>query len=190
MPYSALALGHEDLRLRSRRVRSDRSHRLSLRFALGVLVLTGLFALIGAMIREQSPPVVDAAAIDEGRYVAALVPIKDEIDQSAVHMGLSTAQYADGEIDVVELRARLLDDLTALRAAEAELDSIEPPHDLGGVRQNSVDAVRLFERSADELLSFSVDGNMEHLSSAVQLSLQGTARMHALGQRLGNAKSG
>ena len=50
MPYSARALGQEQLRLRSRRVRSNRSQRLSVWLAVVVLVLASLAGYFGAEI--------------------------------------------------------------------------------------------------------------------------------------------
>jgi hypothetical protein len=50
MPYSARALGQEQLRLRSRRVRSNRSQRLSVWLAVVVLVLASLAGYFGASV--------------------------------------------------------------------------------------------------------------------------------------------
>jgi hypothetical protein len=50
MPYGARALGQEGLRLRSRRVRSAKSARLSLRLAVVVLILAGLIGYFGASV--------------------------------------------------------------------------------------------------------------------------------------------
>jgi hypothetical protein len=50
MAYSAWALGQQDLRLRSRRVRADRSHGLSVWIALAVFVATTLIGFFGASL--------------------------------------------------------------------------------------------------------------------------------------------
>ena len=50
MPYSARALGQDGLRLRSRRVRRDRSQRLSWLLAVTVVMVAGLWGLVGASV--------------------------------------------------------------------------------------------------------------------------------------------
>jgi hypothetical protein len=57
MPYSARALGQEGLRLRSRRVRSDRSHRLSVALVLALFVVAGLLGYFGGDVITGLPSV-------------------------------------------------------------------------------------------------------------------------------------
>src|SRR5437870_1532362 len=118
MPYSARALGHQSFRLRSRRARSDRSHRLSVRFAVALMVLASLAGLVGATLQTRLSPVADAAAVDEQLYVTALWIIQNQVDEGALHLGVIAAQYAQGEIDRTELATRLDDDLATLRRVD------------------------------------------------------------------------
>src|SRR5438874_13640524 len=53
MPYSARALGQEGLRLRSRRVRSNRSQRLSAPLVVAVIVVVSLGGFVGASVADS-----------------------------------------------------------------------------------------------------------------------------------------
>jgi hypothetical protein len=52
MPYGARALGQESLRLRSRRLRSDRAQRLSVRLLVLVFVFASLIGFVGASLLD------------------------------------------------------------------------------------------------------------------------------------------
>jgi hypothetical protein len=54
MPDSARALGQRGLRLRSRRVRSDRSHRLSAALVLALFVVAGLVGYLGGNVATRA----------------------------------------------------------------------------------------------------------------------------------------
>jgi hypothetical protein len=177
MPYSALALGHESLRLRSRRVRSDRSHRLSVRFALGLLVLASLAGFVGATWQTRSSSAADMATIDQQRYATIMWNVRAQVDESAVRMGLMAAQYVQGDIDAHQLKDGLDDDLTNFRRVDEQLRDLRPAGELRVEHQDYLDAVRLFEQSALEMMKVTDDGDSTHVSAAIPASLEGVSRL-------------
>src|SRR4051794_13277928 len=105
---SAVALG-DGLRLRSRRVRSGRSHLLPLWIAIVVVAIAAGVAFVGVQTRLLQPqaavtflpgaPVVDAATLDEQRFVSELRPVHAAMEQSIGETGLLVAAYESGSID-------------------------------------------------------------------------------------------
>src|SRR5262245_57322950 len=123
MPYGAPALG-QGLRLRSRRVRSDRSQLSTLRLATIAAVLAALVGFIGSMVREDNVPwfgrrLAWASApasplppprplsLEEQRYADALRTIHTQLEETVARVGLGAAFYKSQDIDRVELRMRL-----------------------------------------------------------------------------------
>ena len=177
MPNSALALGHEGLRLRSRRIRSDRSHRLSSRFVMGLLVLAGLAGFVGATWLLRWTSVADAAATDQQRYLAILTGVRGQVDESAMRIGLLSAQYAQGQISTSELEARLDVDLASLRRVDEQLSLASPPAELRSANAEYLSAVRLFEQAATELMQIADDRDSTHIAAAVPSSLDGMSQL-------------
>jgi len=189
MPYSALALGQAGLRLRSRRVRSDRSHRLSLRFVLILVLGASLVGFVGESLRAPTaagtyaPPAPPAA---EQRYLQALLPIHAQLERSVARLGLLTAVPGDEtqQIESAELAAGLEEALASFRNAEVQMRTLDPPPDLRSIHQGYLDALRLLEQSALEMLRGVQDRNEAHLSAAIPLGLEATSRRRALTDRL------
>jgi hypothetical protein len=187
MPYGAQALGHEGLRLRSRRVRSDRSHRLSVRFALGLLVVASLAGLLDVIWQMRVSPVADAATsatVEERRYVTTLWSVQSQVDESAAQMGLAAAQFAGGDIDSRELNVRLGDTLAILRRLDDVLSGMQPPEVLSLERQDAIDAIHLFEQSAFEMMKVADDGDPAHVSAGIPMGLEGLSHLRAVSSRL------
>lgn len=180
MAYSALALGHDGLRLRSRRVRSDRSYRLSVRFAVVMFVVAGLGGLGGAAFEVRSSTAVEVPPGDGRGYVEALSPIHASVEQSVERLGLLAALYENHEIDRDELRTRLDDSLASYRRAEEEMQALQPPPELRTVHQDYLEALALLRLSALEMRQASEDGDETHFSAAVPLSMQGMTRIRSL----------
>jgi hypothetical protein len=210
MPYSALALGHDGLRLRSRRVRSDRSQRPSVRLVVAFVVVAGLVGTGGGSLGLDipavhvpgwmpAPSVPTLLSADDlptrpedlvrQRYLADLLPIHVRVEQSVVQMGLLAAVYESQEIDRGELRRRLGDDLTNYHRAEEQIGALRPPADLQGMHDRYLGAVSLFRQSAVELLQMVDDGNEDHFRRAMPLTLEGASRLRTLADRFWPAES-
>jgi hypothetical protein len=183
MPYSALALGEQSLRLRSRRVRSDRSRRLSLRFAVALVIGASLVGFVGPTLRAPTAAGTYTPPAEE-RYLQALWPIHTQLEQSVELTGLLTASYETEAIDPAELKPRLEESLANYRRAEEQMRGLDPPIDLRSIHQGYLDALGLLEQSALEMLSTVDAGNQPRLSQAVPLSLDGVSRLHMLTDRI------
>jgi hypothetical protein len=209
MPNSARALGQDGLRLRSRRVRSDRSPRLSVSLPVALFVVAGLVGFVSASVRfsdfqlpslsqpvyvpgwmpgPSTSPVRSLVSlvptIDEQRYLQALWPIHTRLQQRGVRLGLTVATFgAHVELDRAQLKVRLDDALAGFRVAEEQLRALQPPTDLQEDHASYLDAVRLLQDSAVQMLRTCDDGKLVHLTEAVPLSLEGLSQMQLLGDR-------
>lgn len=189
MPYSALALGLASPRLRSRRRRSDSSHRLSIRLAVATITAVSLVGFVGASLQARSSP-LDSTRLDQQRYLQAVWPIYRDLEVNANRMGLAAALFENEDIDRLELRTRLDTALASYRRADEQLDQLRPPEELQPVHQGYLDVLSLFERAAIEMRKASDDGDESHLWAAEPQMLEGTARMHALASRFWPARVG
>jgi hypothetical protein len=193
--YSASALSF-GLRLRTRRVRSDRPQAPSAKLLLVTVVLAGLVGFTGSVVRGNTP--IDASAIfdqvrelsasdwtiprsaqahEQQRYAASLRPIHTQLELDVARVGLGAAFYKSRDIDRRELLSRLSQGLASYRLAEAQVAALRPPPALRGPHREFLDAVRLFELSALEMLRMYEDGDEEHLAAALPLSLDATQRL-------------
>jgi hypothetical protein len=120
-------------------------------------------------------------ALEEQRYAEALWSIHTQVEQTTARVGLGAAFYKSQEIDRGELRARLNHGLAGYRLAELQIRALDPPPTLRGTHDGYLAAVRLFQLSALEMLRMYDDGDDEHLSIALPLSLDGTSKLRALG---------
>ncbi len=194
----ALALGL-GLRLRTHRVRSDRSRAPTLKLALVAIVLAGGIGFFGSLqasqarveltplvarIAEATPlTVANARATqtrDEQRYTEALRAIHMQLEQSVARVGLGAAFYKSRDIDRRELRNRLSHELDSYREAEARIAALRPPPTMRAPHREYLDTVRLFQQAALEMLRMYEDGDEEHLSAALPFSLDGTQRLQVI----------
>jgi hypothetical protein len=195
VPYSAPALSF-GLRLRSRRVRSDRPQAPSVKLLLTTIALAGMVGFTGSILRgdtrldlsgfvgqvRQSTTALlamprTAQVREQQRYADSLRPIHTQLELDVARVGLGAAFYKSRDIDSRELRTRLSQGLASYRQAEAQLAALRPPPALRVPHRDYVDAVRLFEQSALEMLRMYEDGDEEHLAAALPLSLDGTQRL-------------
>jgi hypothetical protein len=179
---SASALGHEGLRLRSRRLRSTRSHRLapSIIIVVAVVALASGVGYVGAQYRTQSEPVVDAATIEQQRFGADLRPIEAAIEHDITQEGLLVAAYQSGQIDRARLQRQLGDVLVSFQSEADALQSLAPPPALSSTVQIEQDALRDLSKSGAQLSQAYDDGDQSRVSAALAASLQATARLHGL----------
>ena len=57
------------------------------------MVLASLAGLVGAILQTRLSPVADAAAVDERLYVTALWIIQNQVEESALHLGVVAALF-------------------------------------------------------------------------------------------------
>jgi hypothetical protein len=129
---------------------------------------------------STAPAVVPNSAEQE-RYLDALLPIHSRLMQVVLRTGVAAASLGDG--NNAAARAQLDDSLMNYRRIEEQVLALDPPADLRASHTSYVATVRLFERSAIEMLKLYDDGNVDHVSEGAPLSLDGMARMRVLSDR-------
>jgi hypothetical protein len=196
---SAVAL-EDGLRLRSRRVRSGRSHLLSLWIAIVVVALAagaGFVGLQSRLLQLQQPLVganssttVDAATLDQQRFVTRLRPIHAQIQQNIAETGLLVATYQSGGIDRAELQRRLATVLTGYRDAASQVDALQAPADMQSTVQAYRDTLGALTQSGTQLSQAYDDGNEGRVAAALAQSLRAAAQWHDLADVSGDAGAG
>ena len=184
MPDSALALGHEGLRLRSRRVRSDRSPRLSVRFAVVLIVLASLAGFVGQSFRARAAAVNDTARIDHQTYLDSMWPIHRRLEQSVLGLGFLAATSANPSTDRLELTTRFDQGLASFRLTEDQVRALQPPEDLREVHLQYLDTVETLQQVAAEMEGSSSVGNEVQSAMGISLGLDAATRLHRLCNRL------
>jgi len=174
---SAAALGHASLRLRSRRVRSGRSHRLWAALVVATIgVAIGAGVLAATFKTETDQPVVDAAPLDQQRVVADVRPIDAQIERAVSQEGVLVASYANGELDRNDLQRQLGEVLASYRDAADQAAAVDAPSQ----RQAEGEALNELTQSAIELSQAYDDGDQTRVASALAHSLEATVRLHTL----------
>jgi hypothetical protein len=182
---SAVALG-DGLRLRSRRVRSGRSHRRSLWISIVVIAMAAGAGFVGVQMRTPPTPavnggVVDAATLDQQRFVSELRPIRADIQRNISETGLLVATYQSGGVSKVELQRRLTAILARYREAARQVDGLNPPDGMRPTVQAYRDTLAALTQSGTELSKAYDDGNDARVAAALAQSLRATVELHDLG---------
>jgi hypothetical protein len=181
---SALALGHDGPRLRSRRYRSGRSHRLSWALVVTVTAIASLVGFVGAKFQlaplVQSTPVADAATLEQQRFAGELRPIRTQLQASVASLGLAVSAYESGEIDRAELQRRLSGVLSSYQAVADEVDTLDAPSGEETIVGEYVATVTELTQSVVGLSKAYDDGDQSRVAQALAVSLQAVAQLHAL----------
>jgi len=180
---SAIALGHNGLRLRSRRLRSNSSHRLSWGLTIAALAAAATVGFVGAnvsLLQITTTSVVDASTLEQQRFATDLRPIHAEIEQSMVTVGLVVAAYENGEIDATDLQHRLADVLVSYDDAASSLDLLTPPTGAESTVTAYMDEVSSLRSSGEELSKAFDDGDQAQVGAALAETLQAAVRLHDL----------
>jgi len=181
---SAVALGNDGLRLRSRRSRSGSSHRLSWGLVVVVTAIASAVGFVGARSAiarvSESTPVADAAALDQQRFAADLRPVRAELQQSVVNLGLAVTAYESGEIDREALQRRLADVLTGYQDVAGQVDSLDAPSGEQPVIAEYVATVDELIQSVVGLSKAYDDGDQARVAAALAVSLQTVAQLRDL----------
>jgi hypothetical protein len=164
--------------------------------ALAILSLLGILSLTA--IREatttgREPIAAGRAVADppkpaftraEEAYIQALWPIHGEVERSTVRMSLGKIFYKIGDMGKADLQKRVDEALATYRGAEARIGALQPPPSLQRAHDDYLAAVRLFQKSALELLKMFDDGNDDdHLLAAYPLSQEGSDKIREIGAK-------
>jgi hypothetical protein len=168
------------------------SRRTLVALAAVVLVLVG--AAIIAVAREAISRRLVAAAVsrpaapsrppltrEEEKYIQTLWPIHGAVERSAARMALGQVFYITKDLDRTELKERADEALTTYRGAGIKLSALEPPPSLQRAHEDYTTAVRLFERSAVEVLRMFDDGRDEHMRIAAPFSREAADKIREVG---------
>src|SRR5438034_4582406 len=128
---------------------------------------------------EPRPPLTRA----EEAYVRALEPIHGDVERSTVRMSLGQIFYKTNDLVRKDLKARVDEALRTYRSAETRLRALQPPPSLQPAHADYLGAVRLFQRSALEVLKMFDDGGEEHLRAAYPLSQEGSDKIREVGAK-------
>ena len=154
---------------------------------LGVLA----FALSSELITTARPmaarpalrPPRPALSPAEESYIRALWPIHGSVERSTMRMSLGQIFYKTEDLSRAKLKIRVDEALLNYRRAESGLRALEPPASLQTAHEEYLEAVRLFQQSAVEVLKMFDDGRDDHLLAAYPLSQKGSDKIREVGGR-------
>jgi hypothetical protein len=162
--------------------------------AVSVAALLGIVAF--AMTREATTtvrgpaPAVSQPAFTPQRpaftraeeaYIQALWPIHSEIEKTTVRLSLGKIFYKTNEMGKADLKARVDKALATYQTAETRIAALQPPPSLEQAHYEYLAAVRLFQKSALEVLRMFDDANDDHLLAAYPLSQEGSNKIREVG---------
>jgi len=170
--------------------------RPPLKLALLGLVVLGLAGVLAfAAVREATTtgrPTTPAArpsltaprralTAAEEAYARALWSIHEEVKGSSFRMTMGGLHYKTRDIDRAELRTRIQGAAEVYRRAEGRVQALDPPASLRQVHGEYLDALRLYQRSAVEMLKTPEDGRDDHLVAALPLSQEASRKLLVVG---------
>src|SRR5215475_11859080 len=126
------------------------------------------------------PPLTAA----EEEYALALWPIHNEVKASALRMTLGGLSYKIGELDRTALKGRIERSTETYRSAARRVAALTPPASLARAHAMYSDAIRLYQRSAAEMLRVVDDGRDDHLVIAQPLSMEASETLLKVGDIL------
>jgi len=179
-------------------VSARRVARPSVKIFLFGLVLVGLFGIVlVAAFREVSGPLSNARTARpvlapprppltaaEEEYALALWPIHNEVKASALRMTLGGISYKIGELDRTALKGRIERSTETYRSAARRIAALTPPASLTRAHAMYSEAIRLYQRSAAEMLHVVDDGRDDHLVVAQPLSMEASETLLKVGDIL------
>jgi hypothetical protein len=130
-----------------------------------------------------APPRPPLTAAEE-QYALALWPIHNEVKASALKMTLGGLSYKLGDLDRAGLKARVDGSAETYQHAARQIAALTPPASLAQAHAMYVDAVRLYQRSAAEMVRVVSDGRDEHLVVAQPLSMEASEKLLKVGDVL------
>ena len=128
----------------------------------------------------MTPPRRALTAAEE-KYARALWSVHEEVKGSAFRMTMGGLNYKIGDISHTELQERIRGVAEAYRRAEGRVQALDPPPSLRQVHDDYLDALRLYQRSADEMLRTRNDGRDDHLVTALPLSQEASRKLLLVG---------
>ena len=186
-PREAITVGSVGIRRRAPR----------LKVTLFTGVVLGLLALVGfagwreasrgvptASARPSLPAPRPAPSPAEEAYAHSLWPIHNEVKAAALKMTFGGLNYKLHEIDRAGFRDRVESARAVYRRAAARIELLAPPASLVGLHDEYVQAVRLYQEAAGEMVRVLDDGKEDHLATAFPKSQEAGTKLLRVGQVL------
>ena len=156
---------------------------------LGILALAAVREVATSpgsarMVRPALAPPRPPLTAAEEEYALALWPIHNEVKASALRMTLGGLAYKLGDLDGAGLKARVDRSAETYRRAARQIAALTPPASLAQAHATYVDAVRLYQRAATEMVRVVSDGRDEHLVVAQPLSMEASEKLLKVGDVL------
>lgn len=162
----------------------------------GLLILLGILAYglvnqattgrVATSTPPQSAPVPLRPPLTpaEEAYAHALWPIHTNVKLGALRMAFAGINYKVRKIDRVELKARVDASNEIYRRAEARVRALRPPPSLEEVQTYYLDALRVYQQAAAEMLKAFGDGRDEHLVTASPMMIDAGGKLLSVGTAL------
>jgi hypothetical protein len=134
-----------------------------------------------ASARPVVPTPRPALTAEEDSYAKALWPIHNDVKASALKMSMAGIQYKVGRLDPGGLKAQVEASFETYRQAEGEMLALRPPASLQAVHDDYLNAVRLYQQSALEMVKLYDDQRDDHLIAAFPMSQEGGRALRRVG---------
>jgi len=162
---------------------------------VGLIVLAVLGVLGVSLLREATMADRTAAAAArpslapprpaftpaEEAYAHALWAVHGDVKNAAFTLTFSGLRYKLRELQVRAFETGVQAASKSLSDAEARVRALAPPASLTQVHSQYLDAVRLFQQSAAEMLKVAEDGRDDHLLVAQPLSREASEKLLRVG---------
>jgi hypothetical protein len=114
-------------------------------------------------------------------YARALWSVHADVKRGSFQMTMGGLNYKIGDISHAELQTRIQEVAEVYRRAEGRVQALDPPPSLRDVHGEYLTALRLYQRSAEEMLRTRADGRDDHLVAALPLSQEASRKLLLVG---------
>ena len=161
----------------------------------GLIVLVLLGVLGASLLREATmaartvvadarpslTPPRPALTAGEEAYAQALWTIHGDVKSAAFTLTFNGLRYKLRQLQVRAFETGVQEASKSFSDAEARVRALAPPSSLRDVHAQYLDAVRLFQQSAAEMLKVAQDGRDDHLLAAQPLSREASEKLLRIG---------
>ena len=166
------------------------------KIALGVGVAALLALVFFAVLRESGSNAANATVVkssapsrppltaSEEAYAAALWPVHEQVKNNAIRMTFAGLSYKMGETEASAVAPEVAPLVEEYKAATARVGGLHPPASLNRVHKDYLDALRLYQDAAGEMVKVSNDGSDDHLMAAQTMTERAAVTLLKVGDVL------
>jgi hypothetical protein len=152
--------------------------KIALGVAVSALVVLVVFAVLresgtnpaNATVVKSSAPSRPALTASEEAYAAALWPVHEQVKNNAIRMTFAGLSYKMGETEASAVTPEVAPLVEEYKAAALRVGALRPPSSLDRLHKDYLDALRLYQDAAGEMVKVSNDGSEDHLMAAQTLT--------------------